>query len=220
MAIDFGSGNTVANMRLVDNRGDFESDFGDGVALFSSNNDVVKGNQIRNNGPYDGIGLITSDGNVIAGNQIIDNNQSPTNTAGIRLENNFNAGTASDDNTVSGNFVSGSGDFGIQVFANGSDNQIRSNQVLANRLDGITVFAGGARNTIEANNVGRNGANGIFLRGRAGAIPVGAHDNQVLRNSSSGNGQFDLRDGNANCDNNVWSANRGRTGTPACVFNP
>jgi parallel beta-helix repeat protein len=212
-----GSANTVGNMRVVDNRGSTSTDFGDGIGMFSSHRNRILNNEVRNNGPYDGVGMITSNFNVIDGNRITDNNQSATNTAGIRMENTGH--TASNDNVVTNNLVSNSGIFGIEVFAGGSRNQIRSNQVVFNTLDGITVFAGGNNNVIEGNNVRSNRGQGIFIRDAAGGFPAPA-GNQILRNVSFANTSFDLRDGQPTCGTNQWHGNQGGTGTPPCVFNP
>lgn len=217
VAVDGGSRNTVTNMAVLDNRGSGAGEFGDGIALFNSRNNVVTNNKVRNNGPFDGIGLVVSNNNLIDGNQILDNNQSANNTAGIRIENiGF---TPSRANTITNNLVTNSGTFGIQVFAGGSDNVIRLNQVLGSRLDGITVFAGGTNNTIEQNLTRANRASGVFVRGAAGAFGAPTN-NKVLGNSSAGNAVFDLRDGTPNCGTNVWSANQGVTADPACTRNP
>ncbi len=216
VAIQGGSANTVTAMRILDNRGSFTTDFGDGIAVFSSSSNRITNNQVRNNGPYDGIGLIRSNFNVIDSNQVTDNTQS-FQTSGIRLENaGFNS---SSDNVVTNNLVANSGLDGIQVFAGGSRNQIRSNQVFGNARDGITVFAGGNNNVIEANHVRSNRGNGIFIRAAAGSFPSPA-GNQMLRNVSFGNTVLDLRDGQPDCGTNQWHGNQGATGTPPCVFNP
>lgn len=218
VALDGGSANTITNMRTLDNRGTFATDFGDGITLFDSHNNRITNNQVRNNGPYDGIGLIFSDGNLIDSNQITDNNQNASNTAGIRLEN-ASGGRTSDDNIVTNNLVTNSGTFGIQVFAGGRNNVIRFNQVVGNAIDGITVFAGGSGNIIEANVARANRGSGIYIRGAAGNFGAPTN-NQILRNQSFGNTQFDLRDGTPNCGTNQWRGNQGATGTPPCVFNP
>ena len=216
VSIEGGSGNTVTSMRLLDNRSGF-GDYGDGVVIFNSNSNHVTNNQVRNNGPWDGVGVIRGAFNVIDGNQITDNNQSTTNTAGVRLENlGF---SASNDNVVTNNVVTNSGTFGIQVFAGGSRNQIKFNQVFNNTLDGITVFAGGNNNVIEGNRLQGNKANGIRIRAAAGNFPAPT-GNQILRNVSFGNAVFDLRDDQPNCDGNQWHGNQGATFTPPCTLNP
>jgi hypothetical protein len=222
VSIEFGSGNTVTGIRALDNRS-VNSVYGDGVTIYRSNSNRITNNQVRNNGPYDGIGVIRGAFNVIDSNQITDNNQSSSNTAGIRLENeNFgeNGNFPSNDNIVTNNLVTNSGTFGIQVFAGGSRNQIKFNQSVNNALDGITVFAGGNNNVIEGNRLQGNRANGIRLRGAAGNIPTGASNNVILRNVSFGNAVFDLRDDQANCDGNQWHGNQGATFTPPCTLNP
>lgn len=217
VSIDGGSGNRVTGMKIVDNRGSFSTDFGDGIAVFASRGNFITNNQVRNNGPYDGIGLIASNGNLIDSNQVTDNNQSSSSTAGIRIEN--VGRSASNDNTITNNLVTNSGIFGIEVFAGGSRNRIRFNQVFGNALDGITVFAGGNDNVIEANNVRSNRVNGISLRGAAGSFAAPSN-NQVLGNQSFGNAQFDLRDFTPNCGTNQWHANMAATFTPPCTLNP
>ena len=221
VAIEGGSGNTVTGIRALDNRSNF-GDYGDGIIMFQSNSNRILNNQVRNNGPWDGIGVLRGAFNVIDGNQITDNNQSTTNTAGVRLENQNlgpNGNFPSNDNVVTNNLVSNSGTFGIQVFAGGSRNQIKFNQVVNNTLDGITVFAGGNNNVIEGNRVQGNRANGIRIRAAAGSFP-GPTGNQILRNVSFGNAVFDLRDDQPNCDGNIWRGNQAATFTPPCTMTP
>jgi len=214
IAITGGMGNTVHNMQVLDNRGSFSTDFGDGIALFRSTNNVITGNKVRNNGPYSGIGLIGSAFNLVKDNQITDNNQS-FQTSGIRLEN----GPPSNDNTVVNNLVANSGLDGIQVFAGGSRNRIEANSVVGNTRDGINVFAGGNGNVIEGNNVRSNRGSGIFVRGAAGSFPA-PMNNQILGNVAFGNVGPDLRDAQPNCGTNQWRGNRAGTFTPPCTLNP
>ena len=216
VAIQGGSANTVTAMRVLDNRGSFTTDYGDGIAVFNSTSNRITNNQVRNNGPYDGIGLIRSSFNVIDSNQVTDNIQSGQ-TSGIRLENaGFNA---SNDNVVTNNLVANNGLDGIQVFAGGSRNQIRFNQVFGNARDGITVFAGGNNNVIEGNHVRGNREDGIHIRRQAGSFPAPT-GNQILRNVAFGNALFDLRDDNPNCGGNVWRGNQAGTFTPPCTMTP
>lgn len=221
VSIEGGSGNTVTGIRALDNRSSF-GDYGDGIIMFRSNSNHITNNQVRNNGPYDGIGVLRGAFNVIDSNQITDNNQSTTNTAGVRLENQ-NLGAAgnfpSNDNVVTNNVVTNSGTFGIEVFAGGSRNQIASNQVFNSALDGIVVFAGSNNNLIEGNRLQGNRTNGIRIRAAQGSFP-GPTGNQILRNVSFGNATFDLRDDQPNCDGNQWHGNQAATFTPPCTMNP
>jgi parallel beta-helix repeat protein len=222
VAVLAGSANTVTGMTLINNRSSTSSDFGEGVLLFNSTGNTVSNSMIRNNGPFAGVSLLIASNNLVAANQITGNNQSPTNTSGIRLEN--IGRTASNANTVRDNLVQGSGLDGIQLFAGASNNTIARNSVLQNNRDGITAFAGSNNNVIEDNQARSNGfgpiaGHGIFIRGAAGAFAAPS-GNIIRRNSASGNATFDLRDGTPNCGTNIWSANQGTTGTPPCVFNP
>jgi parallel beta-helix repeat protein len=220
VAIEGGSGNTVTNLDLLDNRG--VGDYGEGVLLYNTTGNTVSYNRIRNNGPYGGVSLLRASGNLVEQNQITGNNMSTTNTTGIRLENEGTA--ASNRNTIRYNLVQGSGLDGIELFAGASDNLISHNEVVQNNRDGITAFAGASRNTIEDNQVRFNGfgpiaGSGINIRGAAGAFPAPA-GNIIRRNSATGNAVWDLRDATPNCGTNIWSANQAVTGTPPCVFNP
>ncbi len=222
VAIIGGSRNTVTHLQLIDNRGTTATDFGEGVHVFNSTGNTISHNLVRNNGPWGGISLIRSSDNLIENNQITGNNQSTTNTSGIRLEN--VGQNASNANTVRNNIVQGSGLDGIQLFAGASDNVISRNLVTHNNREGITAFAGARRNTIEDNQVRFNGfgpipGHGIFIRGAAGAFPAPAN-NIIRRNTATNNNLLDLRDGQPNCGTNVWSANQAVTGSPPCVFNP
>lgn len=214
VAISGGSGNTVRKMRLINNAGALTADFGDGLAVLESTDNVIENNVIQGNGPFSGVSLIISDRNTLNRNVISGNNLS-FQTSGVRIEN---AGpTASNANVITENTVRDNSLDGIQLFAGASDNVVQRNQSLRNGRDGITVFAGGSRNLIEANVVKANRGNGIFVRGAAGAFPA-PMENRIQRNIASGNALFDLRDGTPDCGTNVWSRNRGATGTPPCVF--
>ena len=80
--------------------------------------------------------------------------------------------------------------------------------------DGIRMAA--AANTVEGNVVTFNGSNGITVLHK---------QQQVRRNTARFNGQrpgpfptYDLNETNFACDGNAWSANRGGTGSHACVL--
>ncbi|MFN2504591.1 MAG: nitrous oxide reductase family maturation protein NosD [Acidimicrobiales bacterium] len=215
VGIDGGSRNTVENMRLINNVSNF-GDWGDGVAMFQSTENLVRNNLVEGNGPWSGISTTSGDRNTIDGNRIVNNNISGNQTAGIRLEHIGNNG--SDGNVVTNNLSQANGTFGIQLFRAGSDNIIRGNQLLQKPFDGLQVQTGARRNTIEYNYVRLNRRDGIQLAG-TGALG-GATNNLIRGNSSFGNTRWDLIDGNPACDANVWTGNQAGTGTPACVFNP
>jgi parallel beta-helix repeat protein len=166
--------------------------------------------------------LLVADGNLVENNELINNNMSPTNTSGIRLEN--IGQQSSDGNTIRRNVVQGSGLDGIQLFAGSDNNTVASNYVIGNNRDGITAFAGSSGNTIEDNQVFNNGfgpiaGSGIYIRSQAGNFPAPGN-NIIRRNTSRGNAMLDLRDGTPNCGTNVWTANTAGTGSPPCTLNP
>jgi parallel beta-helix repeat protein len=171
-------------------------------------------------------------GNVVSGNIISRNRVTPidTDNDGIRVENDAAF------NTFTDNRVTGNGLDGISLFADTFDNVVRNNQVDGNgfyrtsarRGSGIIVFSRAARNLVENNLVTRNADSGIDIRPPVGAN-VGALNNRIANNTAVGNSalpfipsavfgpSFDLKDGNVNCDANVWVANRYRTFNMACV---
>ncbi len=171
-------------------------------------------------------------GNSITGNIISRDRVTPNSTDndGIRVENDavFNTFT---DNRVSGNGLDG-----ISLFADTADNVVRNNHVdgngfyrtTARRGSGIIVFTRSTRNVVENNLVTGNADSGIDIRQPVSTFP-GATSNRIINNTAIGNSarpfiphpvfgpSFDLKDGNANCDANVWSANRYRTFNQPCV---
>ena len=172
------------------------------------------------------------DQNYVAGN-IISRDTSPpngTDNDGIRVENDAVF------NTFSNNTVVGNGLDGIALFADTADNVVRGNSVSRNgfyrttarRGSGIIVFSRSTRNLVENNLVTNNADSGIDIRPPVGTS-AGATNNRILNNTAVGNSarpfipspvfgpSFDLKDGNPNCDNNVWFANRYRTFNQPCV---
>ena len=249
VAIDLGSGNTVQSMTARDNIGGLQSIGGDGIAILSSRQNRVIGNQVINNGPFAGVGLYSRrdadhagvpgvvrdnliSGNNIVGNIISRNRTTPidTDNVGIRMENDGAF------NTITDNRVSGNGLDGISLFADTADNIVRNNHVdgngfyrtTARRGSGIIVFTRSTRNVVENNLVTNNADSGIDIRPPIAAFP-GATNNRIVNNTAIGNSarpfipsatfgpSFDLKDGNVNCDNNTWLANRYRTFNQPCV---
>lgn len=132
-------------------------DFGDGVAVFRSDANVIEHNVLSRNGPYSGVALVSdSNGNAVSNNRIVDNdvlNRGPGDTmttcglvneggaeggtsrasqdAGVRIE-----GPGAEGNVVEGNQIRRSGLAGVFVNAhdprsqaNNGNNLIRSNVI-------------------------------------------------------------------------------------------
>lgn len=233
VAIVGGSGNTVSKVEATDNVGG--GDFGEGILVDSSSDNVLSKNVARDNGPYAGITLLggasgnTIDKNLVESNDVLSSPTGPQQDDGIRLENFAN------NNSITKNNVYGNGLDGIALFADTFDNVVEKNDVRRNGAhdqvhrqgDGIAVFNRATGNVIEKNSVFDNGANGIFLRGPVGpggSIP-GATRNQVLDNHTGNNGpipgpggpRYDLRDNNPGCDANRWFGNTYLTAFPECT---
>ena len=219
IAIMSSQGNQILGNRTVNN-GPFS-----GIGLYS-----------RRDGDHPGTPAVVRDnfisGNEVAGNIISRDRVSPlgTDNDGIRVENDAAF------NTFTNNSVVGNGLDGIALFADTFDNVVSNNNVSRNgfyrttarRGSGIIVFSRAARNLVENNIVTGNADSGIDIRPPVGTS-VGALNNRIQNNTAVGNsalpfipspvfGQsFDLKDGNVNCDANVWFANRYRTFNQPCV---
>ncbi len=231
VAIVGGSGNQVIELQAIRNIGAGTTDFGDGIAISASADNLVRNNVVRGNGPFSGIGVFGAESmrNVIDRNVVEDNNvQSNARVNqddGIRLE------PFTSENVVTNNRVHGSGLDGIALFRGSSDNRVQRNDVRRNGFhgkmhrqgDGIAVFNQADRNLIQRNQVFDNAANGIFLRGPS--FVAGARNNEILFNGTGNNGprpgpggfRYDLRDGNPDCDDNRWFGNTYLTALPACT---
>ncbi len=207
VAIDGGSGNTVRNVLARDNIGIVGvTRYGEGIAILSSTDNKILGNQVVHNGPFGGIGVYTlvnvehqrttsgvSTRNLIDGNQVVDNNLPRSLTIndsdGIRIER------MSTFNVITNNRVTGSGLDGIALFAFTPNNTIRFNQVHGNgflnpatrRGDGIRVFGGSHDTLVQGNQVWGNAANGIILHGvfsdRPPVLNSRVVDNYVTNNN-------------------------------------
>lgn len=234
VAIVGGSGNTVSNHRAIDNVGG--GNFGEGILLDSTSDNVLRDNVISRNGPYAGVTFLggssgnTVDRNLVEANNFLTTPAGPQQDDGIRLEN------FSNNNVITRNRVYDNGLDGIALFRDATDNIVQRNDVRGNGAhdqvhrqgDGIAVFNEADRNLIEENRVFDNGANGIFLRGAVtiqGVLIPGALNNDILNNQTGNNGpipgpggpRYDLRDNNPDCDNNTWFGNTYLTAFPECT---
>jgi len=212
VAIEGGERNTVEFVTARDNVGRAGiSAAGEGIAILSSRNNQLYGNNIFSNGPFAGVGLYTlidsshprttsgpSTGNVVDSNTITRNVIDPagglvnTQIAGIRAENN------STHNTYVNNRVVNNGLDGISLFRGSGNSVIRGNIVTGHGLfrnairrgSGIIVFNEANNNLIEHNLVTNNGDNGISLRPTvtvtSGVVP-GSMNNIVRNNTAVGN---------------------------------
>ncbi len=223
-----GSGHTVTNVVAQDNIGTRASDFGDGIALFASSNNVIRRNRVQHNGVFSGISLVgNSDNNLVDNNTVqgnnIESNPNLMDDIGIRVE-----GPGVNGNIVSNNKVEGNGLDGIQVFpfAANTGNTVRNNTIRGNGFHdkphrtGNGFVTGARSNTIERNLVEGNAASGIRINGQNNTIR-----NNTARNNArlvtpatiNAGGAFDLHDTNFNCDANVWQANTFGTRNQNCI---
>lgn len=217
------TGNRVTKIIARDNVGSSLTDFGDGIAISNSTNNVIRDNLVDHNGPFDGVGVFgTSSGNKIFKNEVVNNNIPSSATTnqddGIRLE------PDTFDNVVENNTVRNNGLDGIAVFFNSEGNVIRSNDVRNNghhdkshrKGDGIRLFLDGDSTEIVENKVFDNAASGIRVDSMFNEI----RDNETGSNASAStpdNPAYDLYDTNEDCDDNVWSNNTFDTAFPDCT---
>ncbi|MDQ3897756.1 MAG: right-handed parallel beta-helix repeat-containing protein [Actinomycetota bacterium] len=241
VAIAGGSNNVVENVTVEDNLGTTEGNFGDGITINGSSGNVLRGNTVRRNGPFSGISLVGAcTKNEIRDNVITDNNMLPGDPGqgrqdmGIRVE-----GPAANNNTITGNTVTGSGAEGICILPTCADpqagckgtpgnegNQISKNMCHSNGASGqgsgIRLFAvpqpvAASKTTITENVANNNKTFGIAIDAVGEANP-GPPKNKVTKNSGKGNGQFDGYDGNTPaCGSNTWKDNDFATANQPCV---
>lgn len=172
VAIMGGSANTVRKVTLRDNvnyrvvtgrdgpndtdpeHGPF-CDFGDGIAAFGSNNNVIKHNNLTGNGPYSAVALISdSNDNVVSHNQIRDNdiiNRDPggkPTTCGLISQGNPEGGTSRV-----------SQDAGVRIEGPGAD-----------------------RNFVERNQIRRSGLAGVFMNGYDSRVSPNSGGNVIRKN--------------------------------------
>ena len=229
VVIQGGSGNTVTEVVAQDNIGTRASDFGDGIAVFGSSNNVIRRNRVQRNGVFSGISLVgNSDNNLVDDNTVqgnnVESNPNLMDDIGIRVE-----GPGVNGNVVSNNKVEGNGLDGIQVFpfAANSDNTVRGNTIRGNGFHnkahraGNGFVTGSRNNLIERNLVERNAASGIRINGQNNTIRNNTARNNGLPPLSPGTinagGAFDLHDTTFNCDANVWTGNIFGTRNQNCI---
>lgn len=212
-----GSGNTVRRVTTRDNvnyriptgrdstiddidreTGPF-CDYGDGIALFNTSDNMIEHNEVTGNGPYGGVSLVgNSDDNTVSKNKILDNDVLNVNpdgeiticggppgvmsegrmsmTIGVKIE-----GPGAEHNLVEGNQVRNASMAGVAVVGQlasapqNNDNVIRNNH--------ITDTARSTQGDPEKE--GRAHSHGIALMGSSGATrPAGTI---IEGNNSSGN---------------------------------
>lgn len=127
VSIEGGGSNVVKNLKVQNNQApcigeDFSTfavgQYGDGVVVFGSQDNLIMNNLIRNNGPFSGIAIVANSqfitaavppypsGNVIRGNLVVDNNLCFADI-GIRVEGPGATGTQVVNNTVRNSFQEG-----------------------------------------------------------------------------------------------------------------
>ncbi|MGH3656094.1 MAG: right-handed parallel beta-helix repeat-containing protein [Micromonosporaceae bacterium] len=247
IAIDGGSANTVKDMVVQDNVGSLVTDYGEGIGIFVSDDNVLKNNTVRRNGPYAGIGLYkftvtgsagtTTDGNLVQANTVADNNSVPTSVTsnqddGIRLEPGVT------NNTVSSNTVTGSGLDGIAVFFQATGNTVSGNTVSGNgnhlfthrKGDGIVVFLAANNTTVSDNTICGNAANGLRVDSANNTVSSNTAGTGAgcAQNHANDAAAFEFKDSTAlvtdnittNCNTNNWTGNvTHAAGTPNHAYN-
>jgi hypothetical protein len=222
IAIQKGSKNTVRNVVVHDNinhsslvntpqAATNKCNYGDGVTMVGSNNNLVTQVEAFHNGPFSGISIVdNSDNNIVNAshvyNQTVFNELPPAGSG-----QNGPCGPFSATPTGAGRLNQ---DVGIRVEGPGADgNQVTGNTSNNNMLNGISIHGyvcwagnGGVAppgapqvglpntgNLIQANTVKRNGfpdgldGIGILRQGPFGNIVCASHGNSIIGNTSIGN---------------------------------
>jgi hypothetical protein len=223
IAIQKGSKNTVRNVVVHDNinhsslvntpqAATNKCNYGDGVTMVGSNNNLVTQVEAFHNGPFSGISIVdNSDNNIVNAshvyNQTVFNELPPAGSG-----QNGPCGPFSATPTGAGRLNQ---DVGIRVEGPGADgNQVTGNTSNNNMLNGISIHgyvcwvgnggtpppgapAVGVSNTgnlIQGNNVRNNGflgggldGIGILRQGPFGNVVCASHGNSIIGNTSSNN---------------------------------
>lgn len=212
VAVMGGSGNTVKDIRAINNISNFgapgggDCNLGDGIGLFDSSNNVIKGNVANHNGPYGGISIVNnSDGNQVIGNVTNNNNIASPSGAnhppcidneqqdeGIRVEGPGADNNLLKDNTVNGNLLAGIGIHAANNIPPANDPPNTNTTIVGN-----TVRFNGPPNSTDDNNSGISILNTPGLRSFGNTIkdnvssdnaadgiflPARSHDNIVNGN--------------------------------------
>lgn len=144
IAIRRGSQNTVRQVFVHDNIGllDGSGDYGDGIAIFGSPDNLLEANTVEHNGPFDGIGVFgpPSTGNRIEGNTIARNNiarlgPEPGNFLNLDDGVNLGAGLSGGSHTtVSNNVIIENGFNGINACSARGEPCYTSDNVITGNL--------------------------------------------------------------------------------------
>ena len=78
-------------------------------------------------------------------------------------------------------------------------NRFHNVRATGNQQDGIEVVNSSETQITQSTTSG-NGDDGIF-------VVTGSESNWIANNTAFGNGNYDLYDGNTNCDSNTWTGN-------------
>ncbi|MGI8778141.1 MAG: right-handed parallel beta-helix repeat-containing protein [Acidimicrobiales bacterium] len=156
-----GNGNTVTNMKIVNNVGLGTTLYNDGIVLDGSTNNKVTNNRVTGNGPDAGIHMVNSaSNNRILKNFVADNHVPSIGLGPGGVDQAFDSGIAldldSDFNLIADNQVLRNGFFGIKLAGFGtSHDQAVHNTVKDNGNSGIN--AGGNGHLVSGNLIDHNG---------------------------------------------------------------
>jgi len=168
----------------------------DGFDIEGTNNRVTSSEAIVNGEE----GFLDNAGN----NTFISNGAFANGSDGFDLDPDFGGGGS----TLNDNVAEFNGENGFSVEA--PNNVLLENKARFNVEDGFKLDEDGAdNNLLRANRAEDNGDDGVH-------IDDGSEDNRIFKTKASGNGDFDLKDDNVDCDANNWQNNTG-TRNQACI---
>jgi hypothetical protein len=151
---------------------------------------------------------VGNDGFEVSGNRnrVIDNTATSSGCNNFRVTGADNLLT---DNKALGNLIPACQ---ANFFILGQSNILERNTARAGTRDGFYfgAFGGSSNNVLRDSVAIANAGSGIH-------VANGFTEGELVGNVATGNGQFDLRDDNPNCDNNFWHDNQFGTANALCI---
>lgn len=233
VTIEGGAGNTVQQIHAHDNIGRFErSNFGGGILILESADNLVQDNRAIHNGPLGGIEVAgVALRNTIQRNEASYNNVlAPLDRSedkGINVQGLTSAKVPA-FTTIQYNRVVGNGESGIFIGGHVNDNRVIGNVAQGNGHvwrneeqpgSGIEIGPRALRNLVQGNVVYESGGSGILVRPTVGNPPP-AIGNRIIGNTFLTSDLFfgtstwpadDISEGNRLCGDDVWMNNRFET---------
>jgi parallel beta-helix repeat protein len=161
---------------------------GHGIMLDrGSDNNLVERNVVYNN--RDGVAIFQSVNNIVRFNELRENGR------GVRVNATFMPGDEYDgiaaNNTITNNKIEHNSEYGVYLYQRADKNIIEANTIIGNLKSGVYIKTGG--NSIKGNTINTNGAGvtilgtEVYTTGTVAAVGAPGRDNIVQGNSIESN---------------------------------